>query len=232
MPDTIACIIPAHNEQSRIVDVVRAALDSQIFDDITVVDDASTDATVWALSNTLQHPSAWRVDVIEIPHHIGKSRAVAHAFLHTPRCKFICLLDADLIGLRPEDLCNLVHPVTLGNAAVSISRRGHGSGFWPNRLDVLTGERVLPWWMVEAAQLHNQPPMGMEMAINDVIIAARAPLAVVQWPHVTNPTKWQKHGLLGGIAGEARMYRDLIKKGVWTLGRQSRMLNRLVVENG
>jgi len=230
MPDTIACIIPAYNEQSRIVDVVRAALDSQIFAHITIVDDASTDATVWAMGNTLLKPSPLRV--IEIPRHVGKSRAVAHAFLHTPRCKFICLLDADLIGLRPEDLGSLVHPVTLGNAAVSISRRGHGSGFWPNRLDVLTGERVLPWWMLEAAQLYDQPTMGMEMAINDVIIAAHAPVAVVQWPHVTNPAKWQKHGLLGGIVGEARMYRDLIKKGVWTLGRQIRMLNRLVVENG
>jgi glycosyltransferase involved in cell wall biosynthesis len=229
-PDTIACIIPAYNEQSRIVDVVRAALDAELFDHITVVDDASTDYTVWALENTLLRPGPLRG--IRLAYHAGKSRAVAHGMTLSPRCKFVCLLDADLIGLRPEDLHSLVRPVALGNATVSISRRGRGSGFWPNRLDILSGERVLPWWMLEAAQLHTQPPMGMEMAINDVIIGARAPVAVVQWPHVTNPTKWQKHGLLGGIAGEARMYRDLIKKGVWTLGKQTRMLNRLVVENG
>jgi glycosyltransferase involved in cell wall biosynthesis len=227
-PDTIACIIPAYNEQSRIVDVVRAALDAELFDHITVVDDGSTDSTVWALDRFIH---CKRFMIFQAG-RVGKSRAVSYGFSIVPRCKFVCLLDADLIGLRPEDLHNLVHPVALGNATVSISRRGCGSGFWPNRLDVLSGERVLPWWMLEAAQLHTQPPMGMEMAINDVIIGARAPVAVVQWPHVTNPTKWQKHGLWGGIAGEARMYRDLIKKGVWTLGKQTRMLNRLVVENG
>jgi glycosyltransferase involved in cell wall biosynthesis len=229
MPDTIACIIPAYNEQSRIVDVVRAALAAELFDHITVVDDASMDYTVWALDNFVDH-SVLRL--IPLSRHVGKSRAVAYALARLPRCKFVCLLDADLISLRPEDLHKLVHPVALGNATVSISRRGQGSGFWPNRLDILSGERVLPWWMLEAAQLHTQPPMGMEMATNDVIIGARAPVAVVQWPHVTNPTKWQKHGLWGGIVGEVQMYRDLIGKGVWTLGKQTRMLNRLVVENG
>src|ERR1700733_1471621 len=121
MPDTIACIIPAHNEQDRIVQVVYTAIESGLFDRITVVDDASDDYTVFGLESLFIQS---KITVLRRPYHVGKSRAVAYAFARLPRCKFVCLLDADLIGLRPEDLHNLVHPVVLGNASVSISRRG------------------------------------------------------------------------------------------------------------
>lgn len=228
--DYISCIIPTHNEQDRIVGVVHAALNSDLFDKVVVVDDASSDYTTWALDTLFPHH---RITILKLPTRIGKSRAVAHAFSTLPRSKFVCLLDGDLIGLTARHLEALADPVMEGWAVASISRRGKGSGLWPG-LDILSGERVLPWWVLDAARLDRCPPMGMEMAINDILIGNRAKIAVVKWEGVTNPTKREKYGFWVGMKEEAKMYRDLVVGpgpglGVWAMAKQTRRLNQQVV---
>lgn len=223
---TIACIIPAHNEQKTIEAVIHEALRSDMFDHITVVNDASTDYTGLAARF---YEDGYGVHVESLPRRLGKSHAVAHGLRTTPRAKFVCLLDADLIGLEAKDIINLVKPVALGVADVSFSRRGKGSGLWPG-LDILTGERVMPWWMLEACRLETCSSMGMEMTINDAIITHGMKVAVVRWPGVANPTKREKYGWRVGWREELGMYRDLFKKGVWTLAKQTRRLNQQRVQ--
>ena len=123
--DYISCIIPTHNEQDRIVGVVHAALNSDLFDKVVVVDDASSDYTTWALDTLFMRH---RITILKLPTRIGKSRAVAHAFSTLPRSKFVCLLDGDLIGLTARHLEALVDPVMEGRVDGLNQPAGEGVG--------------------------------------------------------------------------------------------------------
>ena len=123
--DYISCIIPTHNEQDRIVGVVHAALNSDLFDKVVVVDDASSDYTTWALDTFFMRH---RITVLKLPTRIGKSRAVAHAFSTLPRSKFVCLLDGDLIGLTARHLEALADPVMEGRVVPQLAVVGRGRG--------------------------------------------------------------------------------------------------------
>jgi glycosyltransferase involved in cell wall biosynthesis len=230
--NTISCIIPAHNEQDRITRVLDAAVQSDLFASIVVIDDASWDYTAWAARDYLSKHKKTEARVINLLSRRGKCGAVAHGFSNLPKSRYICLLDADLMGLTPHDLIALVTPVLNGDAGASISRRRKGSGLWPG-LDILSGERVIPWWVLDAVKFQHCRAMGMEMAINDILISARSSIAVVHWPGVTNPTKRQKYGFWEGMKEEAGMYRDLMVGdggGLWAMARQCRRLNQQVVE--
>jgi glycosyltransferase involved in cell wall biosynthesis len=222
----IACVIPAFNERGSIYRVLRPAIDSGIFDKVVVVDDASEDDTA------LYVQSLWfeGIAIYRLPRRSGKSRAVSYA-LHALRgqADLVCLLDADLVGLTTADLDNLAAPVLTGVADTSLSSRNSYRGLWCPSLDIFTGERVMAYSVLVSCGLESLDSMEMELAINDALIKEKARIAVVPWPHVTNPTKAFKYGLRAGMAEEWRMYREFWKRGVVGIVRQRRELQRQVV---
>ena len=230
----IACVIPAYNEATRIAAVLRPVVESKLFYRVVVVDDGSEDK--WELKSVLdQFPN---VEHYWLPVNKGKSFAVARAVLYLNKeVDYVCLLDADLEGLTTANLIQLVHPlykqtgpfyVPVVDATIS-RRRSYGGLFYP-KLDIFTGERVLPLPLLEECKLESRTSFEMEAVINGALICSHARIRVVDWPNVTNPTKMAKYGVWQGVKKDWRMFRDMSKVGgVTMLVKQKRELGRMLV---
>jgi len=136
----VSCIIPAHNEEKNIrgvLDVV-SKVSSEFIDEIIVVDDGSIDNT----PNIVREFSNIRLIVNK--KNGGKSFSIARGITESSG-DFILMLDADLHGLRPEDIVSLVDPVKKGKADVSMSVRKNTPPWMKLiKVDLMTGERVFP----------------------------------------------------------------------------------------
>ena len=134
---TLTCLIPAYNEAARIAAVLDAVLGHPLIDEVLVIDDSSTDGT----SDVVRaHPAA---RLITLSPNGGKTAALARGWAEAAG-DLILLVDADLVGLSPENLTALITPVLSGQADVSISLRANAPFPWRLiGLDYISGERVL-----------------------------------------------------------------------------------------
>ncbi len=205
----VSVLIPAYNEAERIGGVLQVVTGHPDVAEVLVIDDASQDGTA---DRAAAFPG---VMVIRQPENAGKTKALA-AGLHTATSEFVALIDADLIGLTPQDLTRLIAPVKEGRACVSISLRGNAPAPWRwLGLDYISGERVMPRALLQPvlAALERLPRFGFEVHLNRMILRQHLPIAVVPWPDVASPLKTKKVGLWAGIRGDLGMIRDMI----WTV---------------
>jgi glycosyltransferase involved in cell wall biosynthesis len=202
----ITCIICAFNEGPRIGAVLDVAARHPLIDEVIVVDDGSRDDTADVVRRFAN------VRLISHPVNRGKSEAVATG-VAAARHELLMLLDADLKGLRAEDVSALALPVLAGRAGVSMSlRRNSLAIFRAIGIDFVSGERVVSRALLGEV-LHDiraLPRFGIEVFMNKRIIAARAPVAVVDWPAVTQSRKTEKLGWWRGVRAEWRMVFDLM----------------------
>ena len=202
----ITCIICAYNEGPRIGAVLSVAARHPLLDEVIVVDDGSSDDTADVVR---RFPG---VRLIAHEKNQGKSRAVATG-VAAARHDLLMLLDADLKGLRAEDIGALALPVLAGRAGVSMSlRRNSLRVFRAIGIDFVSGERVVSKALLGEA-LHDiraLPRFGIEVFMNKRIIAARLPVAIADWPQVTQSRKTEKLGWWRGARAEWRMVFDLM----------------------
>ena len=122
----LSVIIPAYNEEPRIVDTLEQIVDyleSQSYTwEVAVVDDGSTDSTASLVNSFAQ---GWpHVRLVSIPHG-GKGWAVNHGMLSTTgEYRFLC--DADLS--MPVEQLSRFFPPEISNFDIAIgSREASGS---------------------------------------------------------------------------------------------------------
>ena len=202
----ISCIICALNEGPRIGAVLDVATTHPLIAEVIVVDDGSTDDTAQVVARYAH------VRLISHARNQGKSKAVATG-VAAARHGLLMLLDADLKGLRPEDLDALAAPVLSGRAAVSLSLRRNSLALfrWVG-IDFVSGERVVDKRLLADVlqDIHALPRFGIEVFMNKRIIAARMPIAIANWREVTQSRKTEKLGWWRGVRAEWRMVFDLI----------------------
>ncbi|MCE5204346.1 MAG: glycosyltransferase family 2 protein [Actinomycetia bacterium] len=122
MPSVIA-LVPAHNEEERIADTVRAITNLPQVTRVLVVDDGSTDATAAIARDA-------GAEVVRLKRNVGKGGALNAGFeaiRHS--ADIVLLLDADL-GESAREARALLAPVLTGEAdmSVGILARPAGSG--------------------------------------------------------------------------------------------------------
>jgi len=188
------------------------------------VDDGSSDNT----SDIVQlFPS---VTLISNEANVGKSAAMAVG-ISAAKCDLLMLLDADLKGLASKHIDQLAQPVLRGHADMSISLRRNSLLFFRLiGLDFVSGERVIRREIVfEAlAQIRTLPRFGIEVFMNDLIVARKLSIWIADWADVTQSRKTEKLGFLKGVAAELRMLLDLAHvRYPWTLVSQTLKLMRL-----
>ena len=202
----ITCIICALNEGPRIGAVLDVAAAHPLVAEVIVVDDGSTDDTAQVVARTP------RVRLLSHARNLGKSKAVATGVAAASH-ELLMLLDADLKGLRAEDLDALAAPVLSGRAAVSMSLRRNSLAIfrWAG-IDFVSGERVVDRALLADVlqDIHALPRFGIEVFMNKRIIAARLPIAVANWRDVTQSRKTEKLGWWRGTLAEWRMVFDLM----------------------
>jgi glycosyltransferase involved in cell wall biosynthesis len=126
----LSILMPVYNEEERVADALKQALDVNYPADIelVVVDDGSRDGT----ADILKAMSDERLRVIIHPRNRGKGAAIRTAVEHATG-DYMVILDADL-EYDPQDIPKLLEPVLDGRAKVVYGNRTFGShssfSFW------------------------------------------------------------------------------------------------------
>lgn len=203
---TVSCVIPAFDEAARIGGVLLAVLGHPDVAEVIVVDDASRDGTA-AVAERLG------ARVLRLGANGGKTRALMTG-VAAAQGDTLLLLDADLLGLRAEDVAALLAPVLSGRAGASLSLRGNAPRTWRLiGLDYISGERAMPRALLlgREAEILALPRFGFEAWLNDRWLAEGLRVAVVPWPGVASPSKARKRGALRGLLADAAMMGDILR---------------------
>ncbi len=209
-PETVACVIPAYNEEQHIADVLDVVCRVPDLQWIVVVDDASRDNTgAIVLAYGERDP---RIRLVYLPENRGKGGAmVVGADLGS--CDVIVFLDADLVGLRPEHVLALIRPVCAGacSMAVGLFVGGRVWTDWSHRLTpFLSGQRCLRWSLFRSTPDLSAARYGAEVALSLDAFSGRHKVVTVPWKGVTHVMKVERAGWLQGCTSYLSMYRQII----------------------
>ncbi len=195
----ISCIIAALNEEKRIANVLKAVTKAPEVSEIIVIDDGSTDKTQEVAR------SFKGVKVHHHPFNRGKAEAVKNG-LELSTGDHIMLLDADLANLTPADISRLIEPHRKERCVTLSFRASIWHPFYLTKLDILSGERVMPRDVLE--KTFSIPLHGflLEARNNAVLLEMKLPFYSVQWPTVRNTSKGEKiHNPVLGIFDVVKM---------------------------
>jgi glycosyltransferase involved in cell wall biosynthesis len=197
-------LIPAYNEEATIASVVRVAKEAGF--PVVVADDGSKDRTA-------EEAARAGAEVVRLERNRGKGGAIAEG-LKRVKTPLVLLLDADLLGLRPEHLRTLLLPVARGEAEMSVGvfRGGRLSTDLAMRLTpFLSGQRAL-----RAEDLRGLP--GLEAARYDLELLLTQHAKAQGWrvrylplKGVSQVMKEEKRGFLKGFLHRLRMYGEILR---------------------
>lgn len=196
-------IIPAFNEGPRIASVVMAAraTSDAIVDHeaIVVVDNNSTD-------NTARAAETAGAIVLRCCEQ-GKAPAMATGVDFTKQLglETVTFLDADLVGLRPEHIEDLVWPVVAAEATMTIGYLGERTRFAKNVYKdwgMFCGQRSMPvgvWDQLDPADLVG---FRAEGALNALFRNSGRgdEIRRIELEGVRHTGKFEKFGVLRGLA--------------------------------
>lgn len=197
-------IIPAYNEGARIGRVISAALGAKLVSEVIVVSDGSTD-------NTADVARSLGVRVVELARNRGKGGAMK-AGLAATSAEVVAFIDADLVGLTPDHVDELIRPVVSGeaDATLGVFAGGRSSTTLAQRLTPgLSGQRA-----VRAVLLRDVPMedarFGVEVMLNRHLASCGARVKRVVLHGVSQVMKEEKRGGLKGFAARLRMYWEIV----------------------
>lgn len=201
-------IVPAHNEEATVGDVVRTLISSGAFREVIVVDDGSADRTA-------EEARAAGARVIGLEKNMGKGAAMASG-VESADSKVVCFFDADLIGLKVEHVRAVVRPVTEGRVAMNVGLvdRGKAAHALAKRLPLVSGQRAMLKEVFDLTPHGHLTGYGVEVALNYTCEVNEFDVGVVGMSGVSVKTKLRKVGLARGLAQYARMW---FWVGVWMI---------------
>jgi glycosyltransferase involved in cell wall biosynthesis len=215
---TLTAVIPAYNEAKRIGKVLEVLRAIKQIDDILVIDDGSKDGT--AQQAKLAAEQDRRIRIISHPRNLGKGQTFFTARSST-RSTFFIVLDADLIHLSEKHITDLIQPVLQGKAEMTtaVFRGGRLNTDMAHYLTPwLSGQRCFRSDLLNYTSPQAASGYGIETAIT---IAARQKgwrCLYIPWSGVTHPPSESHRGLIRGTFNRGKMYAQIIRALVLTLG--------------
>lgn len=201
----ISAIVPAFNEEKTIGNVLSVLTRMPEIDEVIVVNDGSTDRTE-------QVAKSYNIILVSLPENRGKGGAISAGLSHS-HGEVVLLLDADLVGLRPEHIRRLLKPVISGRAAMSIGLFKKGRkiiDLAQKAHPYLTGQRAVRRDILEKINNIDITRFGFEIALTKQAKSQRLPITKVNLPYLTHLTKEEKMGLLKGLTARLRMYWEIV----------------------
>lgn len=203
-----AIIVPAYNEEKNIPGILSVLKQFQEIYEIVVVNDGSSDKT-----SDIATSHGFRV--LELKQNMGKSYAMWMG-LNNTKAPVILFLDADLIGIKPEYIKNLIMPVCEDKAdmTLGIFTSGRGITDLAQKLaPFLTGQRASKRWILESLpQEFWTSGFGIEIALTRFAKDNSLRLLDVHLHNATHAMKEEKLGFLRGAFARLRMYRDILRQ--------------------
>lgn len=202
-------VIPAYNEEKYLAAVLEPLRITPELARITVVDDGSQDGTAEVVRCSQGRDP--RVQLLGLPANRGKGGALAAGAEASPG-DLILFLDADLVGLRPANVRDLIAPVAERRSSMSLGVFSGGrlaTDLTQHITPFLNGQRCLRW-----SQFRDTPGLagcrsGAEVALS--LYARRRGYRVIKVPlyGVTHVMKHEKQFWLKGELAHARMFGEI-----------------------
>jgi glycosyltransferase involved in cell wall biosynthesis len=200
---SVTCVIPAYNEENRISNVLDAVVGTPLVDEIIVVNDGSTDDTIGVVG---RYDGVTLLDLVD---NHGKAYALKQG-ITAAKGNIILLLDADLIGLEPGNIEELLHPVLSGETHMTLSLRQNSLFIYRLAgVDLVSGERAIPKDILEELGEYEESRFGFESLLNEYIIKNKLSFQVVRWDNVKIATKQDKLGFWKALQGELKMIKEI-----------------------
>ncbi len=216
----VAIIIPAFNEEARILNVLQAAKASKLKTEIIVVDDGSKDRTS-EVARTVEG-----VKVIKLKANRGKGGALVTGVQAT-KCGILAFVDADLGGLQGQHIDDIIRPLLNDQCdmCVGIFRGGKVWSDMAQRITpYLSGQRAMKRELFEAVPYMADLRMGVEWALTNTAEKRKAKVIRVLLRGVSNCAKEQKMGIVNGLKARGIMYMEITEAMVKT--RRKRVTTR------
>jgi hypothetical protein len=203
----VAAVIPAYNEAGRIGRVLETLKNTPMIDEIIVVSDGSTDGTYEVAR------SCAGVQAIQLPRNKGKGGAMRVGAMRA-QADVLVFFDADLVGLKPQHVADLVAPVCAGEAdmAMGIFKGGRWATdiaqyFSPG----ITGQRAIRRDIFLQIPGLETVGYGIELAITYYVRHNGYAAQRVTIAGVTHPMKEEKLGPICGTVSRAKMYWQMLR---------------------
>lgn len=197
----VSVVIAALDEAQTVAEVVGAVRRCRRVHEIIVVSDGSRDRTGAVARQAGAH-------VIELPRNVGKAGAVMVG-VERAQGDVVVLLDADLIGLRPDHVDELLRPVLEDGSdmVIGIFRRNLGHSVLPS----LSGQRAIPrFHLLRHPELHERG-FGLERALASIARRERWRVRRIGLLGVSHRLKEQKYGLVRGYRAKLKFAEDLVR---------------------
>lgn len=203
---SIDCIIPAYNEEKTVGEVIDVVKKVDCIRNIIVVNDGSND-------NTSLVANSKGVKVIDNVKNMGKGAAIKIGLENTD-ADIILLLDADLIGLTPSHIFDLLNPVLNNEADMSVGIFSSGrlatdlaQFVAPN----LSGQRALKRYVLDTMNNIDITKYGVEVALTKHVQRMKYKVKNVEMKDMTHIMKEEKLGFIKGFKARLKMYYDILK---------------------
>ncbi len=197
-----AAIVPTYNEGERIIPVLQALSTCPLVGEILVVDDGSDVSMAWV---TERFPA---VRFFRHEHNRGKAVALETGVQGTD-AEFLFFCDADLIGLKPEYVSELINAVLSGEHEMSIGLRDNPAQRAVYLFALNSGERCIKksdW--IKLSTFYKRG-FRIETGLNIAQWRKRKKIFRRQYAY-TQTVREKKYGLLIGFRSRLRMSYDVV----------------------
>ena len=202
----ISAIIAAYNEEKTIAEVLTALTANRLIDEIIVVSDGSTDATV-DIARTFD------VTTIALRENRGKGYAM-RVGVEYARYDVLFFVDGDMFNLTTQHIEALLRPVLRGECDMNIGVRHRGPvrNFLHLQMKVgpvLSGIRVMRRHVWETVPLRYQERFKIEAALNFFCSQAGYTQRQTVIHNLGHLIKENKRGFLPGLTDRWEMSREV-----------------------
>jgi len=201
-----AVIIPAYNEEKTIGSIIAAVKEVPFIEEIIVVSDGSVDRTAEVAREN-------GVRVIALRENQGKGGAMMVG-LNSTDADVLLFLDADLIGLKPGHIVDLLLPVMEGRAEMTVGIFEHGrlaTDLAQFLAPYLSGQRAVKKDLFKHLSNLEVTRFGIEVALTRFAKSAGISVVEVELRDMTHVMKEEKLGLVRGFLARIRMYWEIAK---------------------
>ncbi len=201
-----AVIIPAYNEEQTIGKVIEAVKQVPFIAETIVVSDGSTD-------NTAEIARALGAKVVTLEQNLGKGGAMMVGINNTD-ADVVLFLDADLIGLQPLHVVDLLLPVLEGRAEMTVGIFDHGrlaTDLAQFIAPYLSGQRAVKSQLFRQISNLELTRYGVEVALTRFAKTAGISVVEVELRDMTHVMKEEKMGVVRGFMARLRMYWDIAR---------------------
>jgi glycosyltransferase involved in cell wall biosynthesis len=210
---TISCVITAYNEEKDIHKVLEVIQDFPLFNEIIVVNDGSKDKTLEIINSFKK--SCPNLQVIDQQPNKGKTKGIV-AGVARSKSELVCLLDADLTGLKFEYIYKMIYYVINHEFSMTIlDRAGDRQAIigptqsWIARFN--GGERA--FWKKDFDQIvfPEDSRYALEQLINLYYVKHQLKVRTIYCSDLYGAYKYDKRGLLTGLKEYHKMFSEIYK---------------------